>query len=128
MITVAVDILRGVTSSFINFDIVDFYPSISEELLCEALSFASNYVPITDNEKSIIIQAKSSVLFSQNKTWCKKTSSSLFDVTMGSFDGAETCELVGLYLLSKLPPEYSTEVGLYRDDGLAALDKSPKRN
>ena len=45
---------------------------------------------------------------------------------MGSFDGAETCELVGLYLLSKLPPEYSTDVGLYRDDGLAALDKSPK--
>ena len=114
------------TRSFINFDIVDFYPSISEELLCEALTFASNYVPITDNEKNIIIQAKSSVLFSQNKTWCKKTSSSLFDVTMGSFDGAETCELVGLYLLSKLPPEYSTDVGLYRDDGLAALDKSPK--
>ena len=66
-------------------------------------------------------------MFSKNKTWCKKTSSSLFDVTMGSFDGAETCELVGLlYLLSKLPPEYSTDVGLYRDDGLAALDKSPK--
>ena len=45
---------------------------------------------------------------------------------MGNFDGAETCELVGLYLLSNLPQEYSTDVGLYRDDGLAALDKSPK--
>ena len=44
------------TRSFINFDIVDFYPSISEELLCEALTFASNYVTITDNEKNMIIQ------------------------------------------------------------------------
>ena len=25
-----------------------------------------------------------------------------FDVTMGSFDGAETCELVGLFLLFQL--------------------------
>ena len=30
------------------------------------------------------------------------------------------------YFLSKLPPEYSTDVGLYKDDGLAALDKSLK--
>ena len=26
----------------------------------------------------------------------------MFDVTMGSFDGAEICELVGLYILYKL--------------------------
>ena len=111
---------------FITFDLVDFYPSMSEELLCEALTFAANYVTIRDNEKNIIVQAKSSVLFSQNKTWCKKTSKSLFDVTMGRFDVAETCELVGLYLLPKLAPEFSTDIGLYRDDGLAALDKTPK--
>jgi hypothetical protein len=45
------------------------------------------------------MQANKSVLFSRNQTWCKKGSDSLFDVTMGSFDGAETCELVGLFLL-----------------------------
>ena len=45
---------------------------------------------------------------------------------MGSFDGAETCELVGLFLLSKLPPEYRNDIGLYRDDGLAAFDKQPR--
>ena len=31
------------TRSFISFDIVDFYPSISEELLKESLAFASQY-------------------------------------------------------------------------------------
>ena len=27
---------------------------------------------------------------------------SLFDITMGSYDGAEVCELVGFFLLNKL--------------------------
>ena len=46
----------------------------------------------------------------------------MFDVTMGSFDGAEVCELVGLYLQNKLLSVMSKEqFGLYRDDGLAAI-------
>ena len=41
---------------------------------------------------------------------------------MGSFDGAEVCELVGLYLLHHLAKIFGKEaVGLYRDDGLAIL-------
>ena len=101
--------------------VVDFYPSITENLI-EALNFASKYVSITDEEKGLIIQAKQSLLFSDNETWCKKSSKTQFDVTMGSFDGAETCELVGSYLLSKLSPQYR-KLGLYRDDGLGAFDE-----
>ena len=36
---------------------------------------------------------------------------------MGSYDSAETCDLVGLYLLSKLQ-HLKVNLGLYRDDGL----------
>ena len=43
---------------------------------------------------------------------------------MGSFDGAETCELIGLFILSQLQ-NLNINVGLYRDDGLAICDKSP---
>ena len=44
---------------------------------------------------------------------------------MGSFDGAEICELVGLYLLDKLSSLIGRKnVGLYRDDGLAAINSS----
>ena len=96
---------------------MDLYPSISEELLAEALSFASNY-------DTVIIQVKKSLLFNGNTTWCKMNSKSLFDVTMGTF--AETCELVGSYLLSKITPEYGNDIGLYRDDGLAALEKTAR--
>ena len=43
---------------------------------------------------------------------------------MGSHDGAEICELAGLYILSILGEVYGIQnVGLYRDDGLACLYK-----
>ena len=41
---------------------------------------------------------------------------------MGSFDGAEICELVALYIQSKLGKILpKSNFGLYRDDGLALL-------
>ena len=41
---------------------------------------------------------------------------------MGSFDGAEICEIVGLYLLNKLSKLVGNDnLGLCRDDGLAAI-------
>ena len=109
-----------VKAKFIKFDIVDFYPSISQELLTKSITFAKSHVNIPDQNLDIIMHSKSSLLFTKGKTWKKK--SGLFDVTMGSFDGAETCEIVALYLLSKLskviPP---SQLGLYRDDGLGMI-------
>ena len=113
--------------SFISFDVVDFYPSISEELLKEALAFAAQYDEITEEEKAIMVQAKKSLLFNGNTAWSKKESKSLFDVTTSSFDGAETCKLhVGSFLLSKLTAVCGNDIGLYRDDGLAAFNKTPR--
>ena len=40
--------------SFISFDIVDFYPSISENLLDQALSWASSLAEISHEDISII--------------------------------------------------------------------------
>ena len=76
--------------SFICFDVCDFYPSITEKLLCKALDFANSYRPISQHERDIIIHAKRSLLFSKHVPWEKKNSNDRFDVTMGSFDGAET--------------------------------------
>ena len=75
--------------SFIAFDIIDFYPSISIELLTAALDFASKYDQITDAEREIILHAKKSCLHKSGEYWGKKSSCNLFDVTMGSFDGAD---------------------------------------
>ena len=51
-----------------------------------------------------------------------------FDVTMGCYDGAEVCELVGLFILNSLAEKYGKDyVGLYRDDGLILLKGTSKR-
>ena len=109
--------------SFICFDIVEFYPSISQDLLDRAVDFASAYDNITDDERNIIIHAKNSILIHKQQSWQKKGDTA-FDVTMGSFDGAETCELVGNFLLSQLQ-NLDADIGLYRDDGLAISNAPP---
>ena len=41
---------------------------------------------------------------------------------MGAYDGAEVCELIGNYVLYELSKLYEKkDIGLYRDDGLAAF-------
>ena len=109
-------------------DVVEFYPSITETLLERALDFAGNYVTISDDDQHIILQAKQSLLFNNGNPWQKRNTDTLFDVTMGSYDGAETCELVGTYILSQLKEiPYGMNIGLYRDDGLAVLDQTPQK-
>ena len=68
--------------SFIAFDVIDFYPSISIDLLKAALHFASKYDNITDTEREIVLHAKKSCLYNSGKHLGKKLSSNLFDVTI----------------------------------------------
>ena len=111
--------------SFICFDIVEFYPSINQDLLNRALDFASAYDNITSDERNIIIHAKNAILVHKQHTWQKKGDTT-FDVSMGSYDGAETCELVGSFLLSQLQ-DLDVNIGLYRDNGLAISNATPRR-
>ena len=51
-----------------------------------------------------------------------KKGEKLFDVTMGAYDGAEVCELIGCFMLSKISKKYNkNNVGIYRDDGLSVF-------
>ena len=59
-------------------------------------------------------------------TWGKTESEDLFDVTMGSWDGAETCEIVGSYMLSLIREKHGDNVALYCDDGLGAFNATPQ--
>ena len=103
--------------TFLNFDIAEFYPSISEHLLDDAISWAKQYTDITDHDIKIIKHARQSLLFHNNQTWTKRNTTDAFDVTMGSYDGAEICELVGLFILNKLDDRFEN-IGLYRDGTL----------
>ena len=104
---------------FIAFNIKDSYRSIKETLLIKAINFAEKLVNITNEDKVIIKHGRKSLLFDNSESWMKKDSG-LFDVSMGAYDGAEVCELVGTFLLYKLSLKYNKNgIGLYRDDGLA---------
>lgn len=110
--------------TFLVFDIIEFYPSISEDLLKTCLEWAKKFTHISDIEYRTILHCRRSLLFDSNdKAWTKKDTNTDFDVTMGSNDGAEIAELVGLYILYLLESKlHIKDIGLYRDDGLAAIN------
>ena len=110
--------------SFIEFDIIEFYPSISEDVLKKSLEWAKTIVDISEEEINIILQTKIAPLFFNNQCWIKKGSKA-FDVSMGSWDGAEVSDIVGLYLLSQLQ-DVGFDLGLYRDDGLGVTSLTPR--
>ena len=85
---------------FIKFDISEFYHSTAEELSEKSLYFVK-IVTITDGSIVQIIKHERKSLLFDNGVGVKNDNP-LFDVTMGSFNGAEVSELVGLYLLSKI--------------------------
>ena len=104
---------------FAIFDIKDFYPSISEKLLTNALNFAKEKTDISREVMQIMYHATKSLFFSNEKPWMQREGN-LFDVTMGAYDGAEICELVGIFMLNKISEKCDkNNICLYRDDGLA---------
>ena len=103
----------------IKFDIREIYPSISESIVKNRISFAKEYHPIPDEDVRIIDYCRKSLIFNENEPWKKKERESCFDVTMGSYKGAETFELVGIYILTRLAAIIrKNDCELYRDDGL----------
>ena len=107
---------------FFVFDIESFYPSISLKLLDNAINFAKSICNISEQNMLIIMQARRTLLSKDGEPWVKKTSNEEFDVSMRCLDGAEICELVGIYNLHLLKSIVRKEnVGLNRDDGLGVL-------
>ena len=72
---------------FIVFDVVNYYPSITLELLTKALAWAKTHVDITEEEIEIIKETKKSLLFMNKEAWTKKGDLN-FDVAQGGFDSA----------------------------------------
>ena len=48
--------------SFLVFDIVDFYPSISEELLRLSLEYAQQHTTVSEQEVEIIMHSRKTLL------------------------------------------------------------------
>ena len=104
-----------------QYDIEEFYPSISENLLKKAIDYARSFVSISSKEEETIMHCHKSLLFNNADIWIKKDGNK--DATMGSFDGAEIFEIVGLYILYILSTKYGKDLnGLYRDNGSTCFE------
>ena len=118
------DIKEKDKKSLLQFDIEKFYPSITEDLMEKAFKLAKEHTYIEDSSVDVIRASSRSILFLDGVPW-KKIKNPEADTTIGSYDGAERAELVGLYLLWLLTINHDTKVAekedilLYRDDGLA---------
>ena len=70
-------------------------------MLDKALDWAATFIDIPPLYQRVIKESKKSFLFTGETPWVKKGEHN-FDVAMGAFDGAETCDLIGIYLLNQL--------------------------
>ena len=89
----------------------------------QALDWASQHVNISTEERNVIIKSKYAFLYHGDRAWVKK--SGVFDNGMGFLDGAESTDLIGLFLLSKTQ-HLGMKMGKFRDDGLAISWLTPR--
>lgn len=109
---------------FIKFDIVDFYSSISRDLLIDSINFAKNYMDIMDSEFNIILAARKSLLSLNNSTWMKCKNED-FDIPRGAYDSVQVANIVGIYILEILSRIIDPkQISLYRDDRLIYIPNS----
>jgi len=98
-------------------------------LLVETYRQKNFPLPLIDPEPEVtdlIFHSRKSVLCDYQSTWTKNNGE-LFEVTMCSYDVAEVCELLRLFLLKELNTlftEMERTIGLYRDDVLAVVQNT----
>ena len=72
-------------------------PLHHRKTLNNAITFAENYMSISKEDIRIIKQCMRSLLLYENKAWKKKDTDTTIDVMLGSYDGEEFCNLIGIY-------------------------------
>ena len=58
--------------AFVQLDIMEFYPLITEKILDNALSFAKQHVEISVKDLRIIKHCRKSLLYRENEAWKRK--------------------------------------------------------
>ena len=100
-------------ASFIQFDIIDFYPSISKKILIDSINYTREYIDITKEQYDIILACRKTVLENNGTTWIKSGPVN-FDVPMGGYNSSQIADLMGLYILHVLNRIISSkQLGLY---------------
>ena len=115
--------------TFIQLDVCSMYGSINEDLLKRSIEWSNTIEGgLSEDEIKAIYVSRESLLFKDKEQWVKTAGN--FDVTMGSKDGAEVCELVDLFLIHHITVVHKilpkSDFGTFRDDyiGITGNNKS----
>ena len=57
---------------FMQYEIEEFYPSISEDLLKKAINYARTFIDISSDEKETIMHCQKSLPFNNLDIWIQK--------------------------------------------------------
>ena len=111
-------------ATFIQFDIIDFYPSITKNILTDSFNYSRKYIDITNEQYEIILDCRKTVIKTNESIWVKSGLDN-FDVSIGGYDFSQIADLVGLYILNMLTRIISPQqLGLYHEDGLLYIPNS----
>ena len=103
----------SVTEDLLYIYIFIFYPSITEGLLSKSLEYTRTIEAMDEKIVKVINHSRRSLFFDKYSVWVKKNNPN-FDVTIGSYDGTELCELTGLYIPSIMDGEFDYMIKKYR--------------
>lgn len=85
---------------------MEYYPSISEELLLRTLQFARKFTTVPE-QRPRHHPPRKEIAYVWAQEEGLKRGSDIFDVPLGCYDGAEVWELVGALALAKLVDVYN---------------------
>ena len=57
-----------IKATFMQFDIIDFYPSITKNILIDSINYARKYVDITNEQYEMILTCRNTVLKNNEST------------------------------------------------------------
>ena len=70
-------------ATFMQFDIIDFYPSITKNILIDSINYTRKYVDVTNEQYEMILACRKKVIKNNESTWVKSGLDN-FDVSMGA--------------------------------------------
>ena len=69
-------------ATFMQFDIIDFYPSITKNILIDSINYARKYVDVTNEQYELILACRKTVIKYNESAWVKSGLDN-FDIPMG---------------------------------------------
>ena len=83
-------------------------------LILKPNNFAKSFTPIQDKFIETILHSYKALLFDKDNIWVKKNNLE-FDETLGSYDGAEVWESVGIYILDIFTKDFGYDKLVYTE-------------